>query len=857
MDGNDQRPGDTVNDLSNPRSLFEGYRPTTGVYDEAVDQDGRLRPHWRVLEKALSGIGAEGFGPRVEEARRLLRENGVTYNIYGDPGGVDRTLELDPLPAIIDPAEWKLIEAGLIQRARLLNLILADAYGPQRLLKDGLLPPALVLAQAGFLRPCHGFRVPGDIYLHLLAVELARSPDGRWWILSDRSQSPSGAGYALENRSVLLRTMPDTFRDCHVVRLAPYFSALRETMIRIAPQNRDNPRIVLLTPGPFNETYFEHAYLARHLGHVLVQGEDLTVRDNLVFLKTVQGLRRVDVIVRRLDDDFCDPLELRSESMLGVPGLVQAARSGGVAIANPLGSGIAGAAGLLPFLPGLCKHLLGEEILLPSVATWWCGQEYARREALERVESLVFKPAFPELRFEPIFGARLDAAGRQRLAERLAARPHEMVAQESVPLSTSPAWTGRGLEPRSLLLRAHLVAKDDSYCVMPGGFARVSAASDSTIVSMQRGGGSKDAWVLASGEEPVATAPILTAAPVELSRGDRDLPSRVADHLFWLGRYVERAELTARLVRSLLKRLTYETGIDLRPELVTLSRPLAEHGLVNLEGEGLALLGNLEQGLLAAVRDHDKPGQLGATLHAIQRVATIVRDRISYDAWRILRRLEEEFAAAKLSPWFAVAAAMDLLDRLIVGLSAFSGLGAESMTRGQGWRLLDIGRRLERAYETVRMLQYALVEPADHELVLLDALLEIMDSQMTYRSRYRTGLQLAPVLDLILTDESNPRSLGFQVRALAKEVERLPRDPGRADRSPEEKVLIPLVAELQLVDIPTLSVVNARGRRGDLDDLLNRFLVGLPLFSDHLKRSFLTHAAATHQLTGVRPLVSP
>ncbi len=852
-----------MNAPETPRPLFAGYRPPDGAYDEAVDAYGNLRPHWQGLAATLDAVGVEGFGRRVDEARRLLRENGVTYNIYGDPGGVDRTLELDPVPAVIDPAEWRVIEAGLIQRAQLLNLILADVYGPQKLLRETLLPPALVFAQAGFLRPCHGFRVPGNVHLHMLGVELARAPNGGWWILSDRSQSPSGAGYALENRSVLLRTMPDTFRDCRVSRLAPYFQALRETMVRVAPQNRDNPRIVLLTPGPFNETYFEHAYLARHLGYILAQGEDLTVRDNLVYLKTVQGLRRIDVIVRRLDDDFCDPLELRSESMLGVPGLVQAARAGGVAIANPLGSGIAGAAGLLPFLPGLCRHLLGEDLLLPSVATWWCGQEYARDEALKRIESLVFKPAFPDLSFEPIFGSQLDAAGRASLEKHLRARPHELVAQETVAVSTCPAWTGNGIEPRRLLLRAHLVARGDSYCVMPGGFARISALADSHVVSMQRGGGSKDAWVLATESEPQAVAPILTLAPVELSRGDRDLPSRVADHLFWLGRYVERAELTARLARCLLKRLTYESGRDLRPEVVLLAGPLAEKKLVDLSAangdpsQTGDVLATLERGLLATVRDHDKPGQLGDTLHAIQRVATIVRDRISYDAWRILRRIEEEFASARQSPWFAVAGAMELLDRLIVSLSAFSGLGTESMTRGQGWRLLDMGRRIERSLETVRMIKHALVVSGARESVLLDALLEISDSQMTYRSRYRTGLQLAPVLDLILTDESNPRSLGFQIHALAKHVARLPRDPGRPDKSPEERLLLPLVTELQLVEIPELCIEDAYGRRRNLEVVLERFLTTLPAFSDALKRSYLTHAAATHQLTGIRSQATP
>src|SRR6202163_1533817 len=361
-------------DTMNGPLLSTGYPQTAGVYDEMSAAPGVLRPHWDTFIRSLSALGDQELGRRWHTARQRIRENGVTYNVYGDPLGMDRPWNLDSIPLMIPPSEWSQLEAGLIQRARLLNLILADLYGPQQLLRGGLIPPALVLANPGFWRPCHGVRVPGNTYLHLLAVDLARGPDGEWWVISDRTQAPSGAGYSLENRIVLAETFPDLFREFQVKRLASFFRSFRDTLLRLSPVARDNPRVVLLTPGPYNETYFEHSYLARYLGFRLVQGADLTVRDQRVYLKTVEGLKQVDVILRRVDDSFCDPIELRSDSFLGVAGLVEAVRAGNVTVANALGSGLIETSAFMPFLPSLCLELLGEELILPSVATWWCGQ---------------------------------------------------------------------------------------------------------------------------------------------------------------------------------------------------------------------------------------------------------------------------------------------------------------------------------------------------------------------------------------------------------------------------------------------------------------------------------------------------
>src|ERR1700691_350937 len=550
-------------DTRNGPLLSAGYSQTEGVYDEMSSAPGVLRPHWDVFINSLSSLGGKELAHRWQTARQRIRENGVTYNVYGDPLGTDRPWNLDAIPLMIPPSEWSQLEAGLIQRAHLLNLILVDLYGPQRLLHSGQLPPALVFANPGFWRPCHGVRVSGDTYLHLLAVDLARGPDGEWWVISDRTQAPSGAGYSLENRIVMAETFPDLFREFQVKRLASFFSSFRETLLRLSPVARDNPRVVLLTPGPFNETYFEHSYLARYLGFTLVQGGDLTVRDNRVFLKRLAGLKQVDVILRRLDDSFCDPIELRSDSYLGVAGLVEAVRAGNVAVANALGSGLIETSAFMPFLPGLCRRMLGEDMKLPAAATWWCGQPQALRYVLDNLDFLVIKPAFPSTGKEPVFGGKLDPDDRSRLSARIRENPHEFAGQELLSLSTAPVWSEEnGLAPRRVVLRVYLAAEGDSWIVIPGGLARASSSIDTPVVSMQRGGGSKDTWVLSDG--PVDTFSLQTPRdlPVTLIRGSiSELPSRAADHIFWLGRYAERSEHLARMLRCILVRLTHESGM--------------------------------------------------------------------------------------------------------------------------------------------------------------------------------------------------------------------------------------------------------------------------------------------------------
>lgn len=820
------------------------YAPSVRTFDEAHDPAGRPRPHWAPLFGAFDDLGSAELARRWRDAQHLIRENGVTYNVYGDPRGMARPWQLDPIPLVIGPAEAAHLERGLVQRARLLELVLADLYGPQRLLQSGLLPPELVFPNPGFLRPCHGIRLPGGRFLHLYAANLGRSEDGHFHVLGDRTQAPSGAGYALENRIVMTRTLPEAFRDCRVQRLALFFRALRDTLRAIAPRNTDNPRIVLLTPGPYNETYFEHAYLARYLGHTLVEGGDLTVRDGRVFLKVLGGLQPVDVIFRRLDDDYCDPLELGPDSFLGVPGLTQAVRRGKVAVANALGSGLLETPALMAYLPTLCRDLLGEDLWLPSVPTWWCGDPDGLKHVMAHLDDVVVKPTFPAARVEPVFPADLTRDARATLVEKLRARPHEYVAQARLELSTAPVLAGDRPAPRRMVLRTYLAADGDGFAVMPGGLTRVSSGPDTRVVSMQRGGGSKDTWVLAAG--PVSDFSLLPAGGrVELTRAGGDLPSRAADNLFWLGRYAERAEGTSRLLRSTAARLAGRAGLADAPDLSALLRALALYA----EGHTPSVV-PLEPGPAVAdmVFDPARPGSLASVVREVRRVAGAVRDLISTDMWRVVNGLadaETELVPSEPTP----ATILDRLNRVVVGLAAFGGFAVEGMTRGEGWRFLDLGRRMERCLHTMALLRGALVYPAPNEGPVLDAVLEVADCGMTYRRRYLGTLRAEAVLDLVVLDESNPRSLASQMAALEEDVSHMPRPAGQAGRGPGQRLALGVLNTVRLAEADALAAVTDATRLG-LRQLLEELAAGLPALSDAVTQQYLSHLQPSRHLAG-------
>jgi uncharacterized circularly permuted ATP-grasp superfamily protein/uncharacterized alpha-E superfamily protein len=842
------------------------------VWDELVTGTGRLRPHWRRLMGRLAPLDRDELAELREETGRLFRQNGVAYTIYGDPKAAERPWPLDLIPMIIPADEWRVIDAGATQRARLLNAVLADIYGARRLVAQSSLPPSLLHANPSFLRPGCDIAPPGGIYLHLYAVDLARSPDGRWWVLADRLQAPSGAGYALENRTVVGRVLADCIAGEGVEPIAPFFATLRDSLCALAPGSRAGstrtPRLVLLTPGPYNETYFEHAYLARQLGVTLVEGADLTIRDRRVFLKTLSALEPIDVILRRLDDDFCDPLELRAQSTLGIAGLAEAARAGNVTIANALGSGVLEGMAFKPFLPGLSQALLGEPPVLPDVASWWCGGEKECRYVLEHLDQLVIKPAFPTLGLEPVFGAELSTAERESLAARIADRPLDFVGQERVELSTVPVAEDGRMVPRPLVLRVFVAATPAGFAVMPGGLTRTSPADGPPIVSMQRGGGCKDTWVLgaaASGRRLDAVAD--SAKIVSLRQpGIRrpfagELPSRAADGLFWVGRYTERAGSAVMLLRTVLLGITDAaapwTQAEAEPVL-QLAGALNVVPALAFVGARAAML-ELIPLIHAAVNDAANPHGLPGHLRRLAIAVAGVRDHLPFGCWQIIAALTREPAPRVQRP--LPAPLLLRLDELAMLGAALWGTVDDTMQRDAGWRFLDMGKRLERAIGLMAIVHAAAAvsrhAEADGRRLdqdrLLAAMLTAAGMRRTVPGRPDGTFDRPAALAALFINDSDPFSLDFQIAAVSGHLGALPR-PGAATTASANAVSRAL--ELVQTSRSLLAAALGEGRGGSrtegmppssvamLQTALAPLQALLPEISNLLTRAYFDHVVA-------------
>ena len=828
-------------------SLLADYHVPAGSYDELCAAPQQPRPHWEYMMRALDALGAGELRLREQEVRRLLHENGVTYNVYPDNRGGGRPWALDLIPVLLTSQEWSGIERGLIQRAELYNLVLADLYGPQKLVKQGLLPLDLIYGHPGFLRACVGISPPAERFLFSYAADFVRSHDGRLWVIGDRAQAPSGAGYALENRLTLSRVFPSLYRDAHVHRLALYFRTLRSSLAGLVSHRQESGRTVLLTPGPGHETYFEHAYIAQYLGYSLVQGSDLTVRDGRVWLKTLDGLQRVDAVLRRVDDALCDPLELRKDSPLGIPGLVQATRTQQAVVANPLGVGILENPGLLAFLPGLCRELLGQDLRLPSVATWWCGGRDEQRYVLDHLDRLVIKPIVPHPSAETVFGAQLSATEREALADRIRAEPQRYVGQEPIRASTSPTFVDGKLAPRPLVLRSFLAARDDGYVVMPGGLARVAPGPDVWQVSSQQGGVSKDIWVVASEPEQALSLLPSSEQPVAITRSGGEIPSRVADNLFWLGRYAERMEAGARVFREMLVRLLDTEAVHHATYLPGLLSAVTHTAVTYLHlvghGDGRRLVAK-ESELLSVILEPTRSGSLRFTLDAVLQAGRAARDRLSDDTARVLNTLDRE-----LSPGMSLNQTLQSLSRVIAGLASFSGLMTESTSRGQGFRFHEIGRRLERALHTISLLHLACEMAPGGRGGLWEVVLTMTDSLRTYRRRYHSQVDAQAALDLLLHDESNPRSLGYQLVRLQEHVDGLPRKASLPHRSPAQRLVLQALTTLRTTDIEGLSpAVWEATVYESLDELFAQLGALLLALSDALSQTYFSHIEAQQQL---------
>ena len=832
--------------LSDP--VFQDYYNIHKSYGELIGEDGNIKPDWETLFQSFSMLGDEEISNRNSDTLRLLKENGVTYNIYGDPNGLNRPWKLDNIPFLISKEDWNSIESGLSQRAQLLNLVLEDIYGERKLLKRGILPMELVYNHAGFLRPCNGIKQPGKHRLILYSADIAKSTEGKLWVVNDRTQAPSGSGYALENRTTMTRVIPELFNGLKVRHLSPYFSALRNGLNEIAPQKNLNPRIVILTPGSKNETYFEHSYLSSYLGFTLVQGNDLIVKDNFVWLKTMGGLERVDVILRRVDDIYCDPLELRADSQLGIPGLLQCVRSGNVSIANPLGSSILENPGLMPFLQLISRYFLSEDLILPTIASWWCGQPKELQYVLDNIQTLVVKKIHRNpTGSSSIDGASLSSAQLDECRRQIKANPSLYVGQEKVEISLSPSLIDERIIPQKVLFRSFLVSNQDDYVAMAGGLVRSSANAGNFNISSQMGGFSKDAWVISP--EPGRVVTVLNETPEGAAETYNDmLPSHAAENLFWVGRYTERLLGNARFLRTVMQFLAEGN------KLITENNRQTERNLLEaftrysftipgFTGEKAEeLFGDPWKELKDILFNEKRAGGIKYNFLQFHKAIHEVRDHWSTDTWRVVRGIEEQLQNGIPLTHHGHLQMIHTLDDLITSTVAFIGLNRESISREQGWIMLDLGRKIEQSLLVITMLKTTMVKKHNDQVEynLQQSVLMSNEGLVNYRYKYRRPLQNLLVIDLLLFDPNNPRSLTYQVVRLKSYLINLPKNKGAQSTSEYERLILEADALLRLANKNELSISDGEGYK-NLEIFLSELYTILSAIPGMISKAYFKH----------------
>ena len=813
-------------------SLFDALAFPQPAYCEAFLSPARPREHWQRLIAALDAKGGDRLKQYQERARRMRHEDGATFNPFDDLIEQETSWELDIIPVPLGAGEWAGLEAGLTQRALLLEQILADIHGPQNLLKNGQIPAELVFANPNFLHPCHGIHPGGNRYLTTYAADLYRGEDGRFRVLRDYGANPLGLGYALENRIVISRVFSELYHTTQIRRLAPFFQTFHRSLVQRASLRKEDPGIVLLSPGPDSPIYFEHALLSRYLGYTLVEGQDLTVRNGRVFLKKLAGLEPVEAIIRHIADRSSDPFALRRETASGVAGLIQVCREENIDIVNPIGSGFVDTPVLPVFLPQLCRQLLGEELLLENHPTWWCGTPEGLNHVLTHLDLLTPGPAMD-------LSAGLP--GRADLAAAMRAAPSSFMARGRVCPAVVPAWEQSGVGSSYTLFRVFACATEQGFAFMPGGLAMAATDIETLTGDHPERQQSKDIWVLS--DQPVEPFSLMDGLhAVEEFRRSSDLPSRVADHLLWLGRYLERAEGLIRLLRSVFRRLSGEDRLEDIPELPFLLDLLRAENIIPQAG-GIPLFRELSAQLQEALYRKDRPQSVVTVLGRVREAARHVRDRLSLDSWRAINRLEDFTDSPDNDP-------LELLNDTLFTLNAFSGLAMESMTRGLGWLFMDMGRRMERAMNQIGLLRIGLPQVCTESRSALEALLEVSDSIMTYRARYRTAFQLAPVLDLLLMDESNPKSLSFQFSRISDHLELLPRTNERRFATPEERIALEMLTAVRLLDLTDLGCSDGSSRPA-LAAFLESMEVHLKDFSMQVSAHYLSRVPTTPHFSAI------
>ncbi|MDD2369946.1 MAG: circularly permuted type 2 ATP-grasp protein, partial [Sulfuricurvum sp.] len=785
--------------------MFENYHLNSS-HDEMFDEAKNIRPHWKTLRDNLEKIGLEQLRFKQKEIDWRLEDNGVTYNVYNDPGGLNRPWKLDPIPLIIEEAQWTAIERGLKQRCKLFNLLLQDIYGEQKTIKDGIIPMEVIYAHGGFMREMHGMKIPLVIY----AADMARGPDGKVWVVNDRTQAPSGIGYAIENRLTMNSAMQDLFEGISVQRLYDFFETFKSIFQNDSLGRNSDPLNVLLSPGPHNETYFEHAYLSSFLGLTLVQGQDLLAKNGAVWLKSLKGLRRVNSILRRVDETYCDPLELRQDSQLGVAGLVQSIRSGGVGMLNPLGSGILENVGLNPFMLQLARYFLDEELILPQIATWWCGQAKEQKFVLNNMERLIIKTIDRIGEKHTFVGKNLTKKELNALRLEILDQPHRYVGQEEVEFASCPTLVNDSIEPRKVVIRAYTIVQNDEYTLMPGALVRVGMSNDSLMVSNQFGGSSKDLWVL--GESKIVPLNPLFQSKTVVENSLENIPSLRAENLFWLGRYLTRSILTARMIRTTLKYMTNASRYDKASNRQTqemLTKALTHvtmtyPGFLDDEGK-MDAFDEIASVSFNAMR----VGSLAQIIAMLSNTNTYAKNLLPLEASRIFERMSREWNGFCLETKPHPRLMIHNLDKLLMQLMAYKELIQESLFADQGSVLYDIGARIERAQLLISKARALLIPVHDvvSEYEILETLLTTCESLNAYRARYRTSFEMHNVIEFMLLDVNFPKSLISEIGGLMKLFPQLPKFKNATYLSRYEEPIFEAFSMMRLSKIDTLCSV--------------------------------------------------
>ena len=846
--------------------FFDAYDAPSNSYDEIIDANGELRPQWQKIEETLGQIDAETFKRRINQIRRFVHQNGIVFSSYGDPNDRKNHLQLDPIPQLIDAPTWATISEGLQQRATVYNLLLKDIFGPKKLLSGGVIPPRAIFEHPYFEPAFEDVKPAGGQYLHFYSAELVRSQMGDWWVMADRSDAPGGCGFALENRLAISRTFPNEFRDANAHRLASYFNEMKRMLESLGTTNRSAPHVVMLTAGTGSASYFEDAYLSQYLNITLVESPDLTVRKNRVMLKTLGGLIPIDVIYRRQHCVGLDPLEQGTVGP-GIAGILQVARKGNVAISNPPGSGIVESPIFMSFMPRICKALLGTELKLPGVGSWWGGEESSLNLIRDRIDDLEMVAAY---RTRTKYGSQIkpvnnvDHLSREEKLALLRKSPHLWCAHERISRSSSSVWTDGKLTPGYLSLRTFSVTNkasvtgeevsEDAYTVMSGGLLRLTDTPVAPVRRPFQGGGAKDCWVLS--DKPVENISLLESSRLgtDTHRDDYYLSSRTADNFCWLGRYLERCDATARLVRAVLKRLTGETRPAEVRELPSLIRTLAAEGGVDA---GYAVpelrrqMPELEKTITDCFIDRNEPNSLRSLVDQFYIVGTEVRERLSSDAWRIVQHVREGFLVERFTN-SDLAEHMEITNELLVDLAALSGFISESMTRTHGFRFLNIGRRIERALQIIRLIKSCFLYKSMVNDDVLVSTLEVADSLMTYRSRYQANLDLEDVLTLMLTEEDNPRSLAFQLISLDQSVQSLPLMTTTKSLETHQRLSMEAIHVARMLEVPKLFKLDAMGRHIGVQTLCTQIEKILPQLSVSISNQYFIHSGPIHQMNQAR-----